>query len=205
MTTTRSRSFFSAMTAVGILLFQCGACSFAGKPQKIPVTSDPAGAKIFVDGKEVGAAPLNLSLKREEDHVIRIEKTGYVPVEIRLESETKRLTKFQQVVAVILSVPAGGTVVGLLAAAIRGGSHSHSAFETGFLVGGVLAPLGTVLLIKQSKHPKLSPGEIKVYLDEARGSAVARVVVVDREEFRGVRWIRIACAEGGADDVVAVN
>lgn len=201
----RNPSHFVAIVSVCVLLFQFGACSYAGKPQKIPVTSDPVGAKVFVDGKEAGTAPLNLSLKREEDHVIRVEKTGFVPVEIRVESKTTRLTKFQQIVAVILSIPAGGTVAGLLAGAIRGAGHTHEAFKTGFLIGGVLAPIGTVLLIRQSKHPRLSPGEVRVYLDEARGPAVARVVYIGRDEFQAVRWIRISCAAGGADAVVAVN
>jgi len=205
MTTTRKPGFFSAIAVVGILLFQLGACSIAGKPQKIPVTSDPAGARIFVDGKEAGAAPLNLSLKREEGHVVRIEKAGFVPVEIKLESETKHLSKFQQGLVVALSIPIGGVVVGLLTGGLSGAGHTHQAFGIGFLVGGVLAPIGTIFLIKRSNHPQLSPGEIKVILDEARGQAMASVIVVDHEQWQGLRWIRISCAEGGADDVVAVN
>jgi hypothetical protein len=37
--------------------------------QKIPVTSQPPGAKIIADGKDIGYAPLGLKLKKKAVHL----------------------------------------------------------------------------------------------------------------------------------------
>ncbi|NIO49571.1 MAG: PEGA domain-containing protein [Candidatus Aminicenantes bacterium] len=49
-----------ALMVTSVFLFQNCATIISGTSQKIPVTSNPSGAKIIVDGIEVGNAPLNL-------------------------------------------------------------------------------------------------------------------------------------------------
>lgn len=48
-------------------------------PDHVPVTSIPDGAKVFLDGKEVGTTPMEVSIERDAEGVIRIEKEGYNP------------------------------------------------------------------------------------------------------------------------------
>ncbi len=55
------------------------------KAQHVTVTARPAGARVLVDGEFEGITPLALRLAKKPPHVIRIEKEGYRPVEIRLK------------------------------------------------------------------------------------------------------------------------
>lgn len=50
-----------------------------GTTQKIPISSDPAGADVLVDGSLVGQTPTNVEMKRKHDHLVTIQKTGYRP------------------------------------------------------------------------------------------------------------------------------
>jgi hypothetical protein len=207
MTTIRKPSAFSAVVAVGVLLLQCCACTFTGKPQKIPVTSNPAGAKIFADGEEMGIAPLNLSLKRSEDHTIRIEKPGYNPVEIRLLSQSPHGGGIPSYVIVLLGVPIGGFVGGTLGLALtpQDKEDDYSGLGKGFLIGAVLTSIVGLVSIKQSKRPFLSPAVLRVTLEKAQEQARTDVVVINSEQWESIRWIRISCSEGGTEGFITVN
>jgi hypothetical protein len=52
-----------------------------GLTQKIPIASEPSGALVIVDGKNVGETPIRVDLARCDTHSIRIEKPGYIPYE----------------------------------------------------------------------------------------------------------------------------
>jgi hypothetical protein len=53
----------------------------AGGPDKVPVTSSPSGAQVFVDNQLVGATPTVVILDRGRSQGnIRIEAAGYEPV-----------------------------------------------------------------------------------------------------------------------------
>jgi len=43
----------------------------------VDVESRPAGARVFLDGREVGMTPLSLTQIRAGEHVIRLERDGY--------------------------------------------------------------------------------------------------------------------------------
>ena len=88
MTIQRKTKSILALIVSSVFFFQNCATIIRGTSQKIPVTSNPTGAKIIVDGEEMGYAPLNLKLKRKKSHVIRIEKQGYNPLEIRTTRKT---------------------------------------------------------------------------------------------------------------------
>ncbi|MDP3052947.1 MAG: PEGA domain-containing protein [bacterium] len=56
-----------------------------GRYQKIPVVSNPSGAKVIVNGKEL-TSPCTLVLKRKQRlYKVSIKKEGYEPVEIVLQ------------------------------------------------------------------------------------------------------------------------
>lgn len=50
-----------------------------GSHQGVPVSSDPPGADVLVDGNLVGQTPLKVEMKRKHDHLVTIQKTGYRP------------------------------------------------------------------------------------------------------------------------------
>jgi hypothetical protein len=60
--------------------FSCGCASIVkGTTQAIPVSSDPTGADVKIDGNKVGQTPVSVEAKRKNDHLITIEKAGYQP------------------------------------------------------------------------------------------------------------------------------
>ena len=87
MITKGNKQIFLAFFVSSVFLFQNCTTISRGTSQEIPVTSNPVGAKIIVDGKELGYTPLNLKLKRKKGHIIRIEKQGYNPLEIKIIPE----------------------------------------------------------------------------------------------------------------------
>ena len=68
-------------------------CSQARRPkltQDIPVTSNPVGARIIVDTKDAGRAPLILSLKKNGSHRIRRTSRMYRACRRRSPATTPR-------------------------------------------------------------------------------------------------------------------
>lgn len=54
--------------------------------QSVEVTSEPAGARITVAGKELGITPTKILLKRRDAGIVlRLEKDGYEPSDVRLK------------------------------------------------------------------------------------------------------------------------
>jgi hypothetical protein len=78
--------------------------------QKIPVTSQPPGAKIIADGKDIGYAPLGLKLKKKAVHLIRMEKGGCNPVEIKIERKKSGIGALAIAGDFLSGLAAGGAV-----------------------------------------------------------------------------------------------
>ncbi|HTL68377.1 MAG TPA: PEGA domain-containing protein [Lacunisphaera sp.] len=65
-------------SALVAILFSSGCASIVkGTTQPIPVTSDPTGAEVKLDGNKLGQTPLKIEAKRKADHLLTIEKAGY--------------------------------------------------------------------------------------------------------------------------------
>lgn len=75
------RSSTFRLLALIICFFLTTGCAtiVKGTTQGVPVSSDPSGADILVDGMLVGTTPTDIELKRKRDHLIVIEKKGYAP------------------------------------------------------------------------------------------------------------------------------
>ena len=58
-----------------------------GRKQDVGFASDPAGAKVTVDGDYLGTTPLTVSLTRRRSHTVRIEAAGYPPFETPIMRE----------------------------------------------------------------------------------------------------------------------
>lgn len=69
------------LLALSILFILTTGCAtvIKGTSQSVPVSSDPLGADILVDGMLVATTPADVELKRKRDHLIVIEKKNYAP------------------------------------------------------------------------------------------------------------------------------
>lgn len=68
-----------SLTVLSPLLLFAGGCAsiVKGTTQAIPVSSDPAGADVKIDGNKIGQTPVSVEAKRKTDHLITIEMPGY--------------------------------------------------------------------------------------------------------------------------------
>jgi hypothetical protein len=75
--------------ALFFFAFLFGSCAtfISTTQQCITINSTPVGAKVIIDGKTIGEAPLFCLLKRKNIHTIRLELDGYNPYEITLSQK----------------------------------------------------------------------------------------------------------------------
>lgn len=59
--------------------------------QEIHIKSEPSNAKLTIDGKKFGTTPQTVNIARGDDHVVKIELSGYEPYEIQI---TRRMSKW---------------------------------------------------------------------------------------------------------------
>jgi hypothetical protein len=73
---------------IAILIFVLNGCATIvhGTTQSIPISTDPSGAEIVVDGTERHTSPINVILKRKFDHNIDISKEGYQKETVNIKS-----------------------------------------------------------------------------------------------------------------------
>jgi hypothetical protein len=57
--------------------------------QEVEIKSEPANAKITIDGKKFGTTPQIVNLERGNNHVVKLDLEGYDPYEIQL---TRRIS-----------------------------------------------------------------------------------------------------------------
>jgi len=68
------KKYFVILCLVALLGFGCETPILR---QDIPVSSNPAGAKIYADGRLFGETPGTVSLERTRDHILTIVKENY--------------------------------------------------------------------------------------------------------------------------------
>ncbi len=69
-----STAFLSVAAALGI----SSCCTIVnGSKQNVGISSSPIGASVTLNGIPRGETPLNLSLNRDEDYVVKISMPGY--------------------------------------------------------------------------------------------------------------------------------
>lgn len=158
---------FLALFVLSVFIFQNCATIARGTSQKIPVTSNPIGAKIIVDGEEMGYAPLNLKLKRKKSHVIRIEKQGYNPLEIGITKKTSKGAITGSMGGnFLLGIPIG-VLIGLGVYGVRGGHEDEDIFTAAIVAGvGVIIGWagGAIVDVLSGANYTLSPEELNVTL-----------------------------------------
>ena len=204
MITQRKTQIILALIVSSVFFFQSCATIIRGTSQEIPVTSNPQGAKIIVDGEEIGYAPLILKLKRKKkSHIIRVEKQGYNPLEIRITRKTS-------VGPIIGDLLLGGSMVFVYGLGYFRSDLSNDLPSTlGWVCligGGVLlltAPF-IVDIISGADHV-LSPKEINVTLEKIEGKPQPNFILIDTEQLKNIKWIRIKCADNDKEDIVNID
>lgn len=179
-------------------------CSQARRPkltQDIPVTSNPVGARIIVDGEDAGQAPLILSLKKNGSHRIRIEKEGFNPTELVI---TRKLSPRAPLWLLAVPVSAGaGLLFGeLITILVRAAREQHISNKTytgayvGLAIGGALGAALAVGGMTSPQSHSLSPRSLEVTLTKVtgQGSPQVQVIYLDSEQLKDIQWLRIKLA-----------
>ena len=73
---------------LALVLSNC-ATIVRGSSQDFTANSEPAGARIFVNGEDKGATPTTLTLKRNRTHQIVFKHPNYEDVTINLDRKMK--------------------------------------------------------------------------------------------------------------------
>jgi hypothetical protein len=161
--------------------------------QRIPVTSAPAGATVIVDGKVAGQAPLVLTLKKNRSHRVRIEQEGFNPMDLVM---TRKLTARTFITLLYIPIGAmGGLVSGLIFQLVTNPDVSWdtppTALAVGTIVGGALGAAGLVADMTTGANHSLSPKVLDVTLTKADRTPRVDTKVLDADDFRNVKWIRV--------------
>jgi len=79
------RKLLSIVSTLAIILvIQSCATIMHGSKQDVGISSNPSEAKITVDSQKYGTTPVNIKLKRNSSHTVRLELAGYEPYETTL-------------------------------------------------------------------------------------------------------------------------
>jgi hypothetical protein len=64
------------LVAAAMSLSACGAL-FNGGPANVLVSSNPAGAEVWIDGTNRGITPATLQLAKDKSHTLTLRRSGY--------------------------------------------------------------------------------------------------------------------------------
>ena len=82
-------NYSKIISVVLVILVTSSCCSIMLSPkQEVGIASNPSGAKVIVDGQDIGKTPLTTSLKRSNNHNVKVELDGFMPYELHLTKKT---------------------------------------------------------------------------------------------------------------------
>lgn len=172
------------LTLASVLLSPgCATLTRGDSKQLVPVTSSPEGATIIVNGVRKGVTPLRIWLPRKtSDQVIRIECPGYIPYEVRIKRSYSGTH-------VLLNVILGG-FVGSAVAAAWFLEHDETAPEPSLIIATAISGFLLIDVATRCGYT-LTPRNLTVTLAKADGAPRVDTVLIDADDFRNVKWIRI--------------
>jgi len=191
-----------------------------GTSQKIPITSNPQGAKIIVNGEEIGYTPLVLKLKKKKSHIILIEKQDYNPLEIKITQISLPSGHFRAKYWTNLANICLGLSSGLYLGFYFAGfiwpewEEPNTAKAVGAtLLGIVVVTAVTTLGIsvpkfidsKSGANYTLSPKNLNVTLTKIEGKPQPNFILIDAEQFQNIKWIRIKCVDSDKEEIVNID
>lgn len=163
------------------------------KYQTYPVISNPGGVKVIVNGIEAGITPLpNLKLNRVKDHIIRLEKEGYRPVEILVKSKLHKEYLVQSIIFATLFVSfciVIGTQVHLRK------SSDAIINPYGAILGGVIGLAFVPSYFSRQATHALSPEYLLVKMEPSENNSEPEKVSITIEQFEKLRWIHVSLIE----------
>jgi hypothetical protein len=195
-----------AVATACLFFLQSCATIVRGTSQKVPVTSNPAGARIIVDGKDTGVAPLRLKLARKRDHLIRVELEGYVPLEIRVLSQGAGGNAFFYLGNFIWGFLAAMPGALLATEGLFGGMFGEEGAEDKIKGGEILMYLGffggwvgSIFLDSSlGATRELQPEVVSVTLKKAEEGTTPDVIFLTLKDWPKVKRVRIFCADSNA-------
>jgi hypothetical protein len=181
-----------ALMLASVFLFHSCMTILHGTSQKIPMTSYPLGAKIIVDGKEMGSTPLIINLKKKRNHDIRIEKEGYHSFGIIITRKSRLL---ESILLNWLSYGAfiGGIIAWELAKIIFPKEKIEDA-QTSLAIYWIGAVAAVVIDSLLGSSYSLSPKELEVTLSKIEDKSKANFILIDEEQLQNIKWIRVRSA-----------
>lgn len=206
----RKTQIIFALLVSNVFLFQSCATIIRGTSQKIPVTSNPIGAKIIVDGEEIGYAPLELKLKRKKKiQIIRIEKQGYNPLDVIITGKISKSFLENPFLWAnsILAVCIGGSI------AYEKMKNKYWELPEGIAKGLISVLLWSTLVNCVISAPDfltgayftLSPKELNVTLTKIEENLQCNFILIDAEQFQNIKWIRIKCTDNDKEEIVNID
>jgi hypothetical protein len=193
MKNTETNRFLLVFVLMGVLLSPNCATLTRRSTQRIPVTSDPVGAKVSVNGIQQGMTPLELRLARKEKGpVIRIEYPGYNPVEIR----AKRKMSGRATLGNFLLGAASGLPI-TFAWMMYYDEEQTLGKDLGIellctaAIGGLFMIFDYTPITPYTKGFEFSPKEVNVNLTKADGMPRVETIFLDAAELQNIKWIRI--------------
>jgi hypothetical protein len=193
----RKPGFVAVLLAASLFLLQSCATIVQGTSQKIPVTSAPIGARVLVDGKDMGTTPLTLKLGKKKPRVIRIEKEGYNPHIIRVMR--KKPSQFS--LAVFGNAAIGAPFGAVLGPKLVNANADDLGEAIGQAIGqwffySVLVATAVALPLLLVDHItgaaySLSPKSLDIVLAPAGGEPRLEITEIGEAQLRDVKWLRI--------------
>ena len=174
----------SLALAAALLAASC-AGMMNGREQRVPITSTPQGATVFVNGVNEGVTPLGLYLSRKHKApVIRIESPGYDLVEIRVGRKTSGFPVFGNIML--------GVAPAIVPAARQSLAHDGEGFFPIWLLwAAAFGAVFTAFDAATGSIYEFKPKEITVVLKRSNGPPKVETIRIDEETFRNIKWIRV--------------
>ena len=195
MISQRKTRIILASLVTSIFLFQNCATIYKGTSQKIPITSEPSGTMIMVDGNEIGHVPLVLKLRKNKSHIIRIEKQGYNPYEIKI------MKKISISVLAILGNYFLASTALYIYWRLAGIENTD---KSGWPIIGLTLGLTLVDTLSGANFT-LSPTELHVTLTKLEGKSQPNLIIINAEQLQNIKWIRIKCVDNDKEEIVNID
>jgi len=101
----------AAIVAAAALVVSSTGCSFvAGSTQRFRVTTEPSGARVYVNGQDYGTSPIDVRIDRRENAQVVARMKGYLPTARSTSRDISTIGVIDMVGGVIVLVPFLGLI-----------------------------------------------------------------------------------------------
>lgn len=110
-------SFKAIIPALSLAVISLTGCSAV--TQNIPVSTNPSGAQVIADGKEMCTSPCSVDLETTQAHILTLKKDGYKQADVQIQQkyDTGGVTR-DAVKSGMQNQEMGGSIEGSIAGAL---------------------------------------------------------------------------------------